>query len=194
MITAPVNRTGGSRGRDAFVRLAAFIAAVAALLHANPACATIRAGITQQNGRSSFDLVDAAGGSLSAEPRRFIPTTELGLDLPIGSNLQAGVFVNRTEFDTGVGIFRIVVLGGSIIRPVILGSQFILRLGVGLANGSGAYHSTIGVNEFVVVLPVPGIRGAGIALTHQILIDHSPFYPNFAVFHVNRIGMTIAML
>lgn len=159
-----------------------------------PAGATIRAGITSQNGHSSLDLVDSAGGSLSTEPRRFIPTIELGLDLPIGSHLQAGIFVNRTEFDTGFGTFRIVVLGGSLIRPLILGSQFILRLGVGLANGSGADHESVGVSEFVVVLPVPGIRGAGIAVTHQILINHEPSYPNFAVFHVDRIGMVIQML
>lgn len=162
-------------------------------MFAIPAEATIRAAITSQNGRSAFDLIDSAGGSLSVEPRRFIPTTELGLDLPISGNLQAGVFVNRTELDTGIGIFRIFVLGGSIIRP-FLGAQFGWRVGAGLANGSGADHTTVGVTEFVVILPVPGIRGAGIQVVHQILVDRQPSSPNFDIFHVNRIGMCMAML
>lgn len=188
MLMTPANRSGDRRGRAVFI-----VGAFMVLLYAGSSDATIRAAITSQNPRSAFDVVDAAGGSLSVEPTQFIPTTELGLDLPVGGSFQAGVFVNRTEFDTGIGIFRLFILGGSIIRP-FLGAQFGWRMGVGLASGSGADHSSVGVTEFVVILPVPGIRGAGIQVVHQILVDRQPSSPNFDVFHVNRIGMCMAML
>lgn len=150
--------------------------------------ATFIGGVSVADGDRAAELVSASGGSTST-PRHHIQTFELGLGLPIAGQFEAGIFTTQTDLNSGFGRFTFRTLGGSLGRPLVLGSNLDIRFGLGFGNGSGADHATIGVTEFVFFLPIPLVKSLGVAVTHQILVVKA-FSAAYDVIHINRIGLT----
>jgi hypothetical protein len=187
--TAPRSRQG-SRGRPVFIAFLVILVLVVGGAFSRPAAAFLTGGITMTSGVEAARLVDAAQGSLINAPRGPVNTIELGL-LAGGPRTMFGPFVSRTAFYTGIGQFRMHVVGGSLVQSTgVAGAIFGVRTGMGLASGSFAQRGGIFVWETVLGIPVPGAPGLLVTAVSQVLVPGHPTSASGGLFHVARIGIT----